>query len=59
MALDTRCGLRRPIQRTLLRPKLAPLPREYPDIRLEFDINHGFRDIVADCSMQACSSATP
>ncbi|MGG2397086.1 LysR family transcriptional regulator [Pseudomonas sp. SH1-B] len=32
---------------TLL-PKLAPLLREYPDIKLEFDINYGFRDIVAD-----------
>ncbi|EKN4803028.1 LysR family transcriptional regulator [Yersinia enterocolitica] len=32
---------------TLL-PKLAPLLREYPDINIEFDANHGFRDIVAD-----------
>lgn len=32
---------------TLL-PKLAPLLREYPDIKIEFDANHGFRDIVAD-----------
>lgn len=36
------------IQRTLLLPKLTPLLREYPDIKLEFDINYGFRDIVAD-----------
>lgn len=35
------------LHRTLL-PKLAPLLREYPDINIEFDANHGFRDIVAD-----------
>jgi len=29
-------------------PKLTPLLREYPDIHVEFDANHGFRDIVAD-----------
>lgn len=29
-------------------PKLAPLLRDYPDIHVEFDANHGFRDIVAD-----------
>ncbi|TXU80590.1 LysR family transcriptional regulator [Klebsiella aerogenes] len=33
---------------TTLLPKLAPLLREYPDIHIEFDANHGFRDIVAD-----------
>lgn len=33
---------------SVLLPKLAPLLREYPDIRLEFDVNYGFRDIVAD-----------
>jgi DNA-binding transcriptional LysR family regulator len=33
---------------TVLLPKLAPLLREYPDIKLEFDVNYGFRDIVAD-----------
>lgn len=32
---------------TLL-PKLMPLLRENPDITLEFDMNYGFRDIVAD-----------
>lgn len=32
---------------TLL-PKLTPLLRQYPDIHIEFDANHGFRDIVAD-----------
>ncbi|MBJ9974443.1 LysR family transcriptional regulator [Pseudomonas sp. S75] len=36
------------IQRTLLLPKLTSLLFEYPDIKLEFDINYGFRDIVAD-----------
>ncbi|MEM6049472.1 LysR family transcriptional regulator [Erwinia sp. P7711] len=33
---------------TILLPKLAPLLRAYPDIKLEFDANHGFRNIVAD-----------
>jgi DNA-binding transcriptional LysR family regulator len=32
----------------VLLPKLMPLLREYPDITLEFDMNYGFRDIVAD-----------
>lgn len=32
---------------TLL-PKLTPLLRQYPDITIEFDANHGFRDIVTD-----------
>lgn len=32
----------------LLLPKLAPVLRKYPDVRLEFDANHGFRNIVAD-----------
>ena len=36
------------IQRTVLLPKLTPLLLEYPDIKIEFDINYGFRDIVAD-----------
>ncbi|NWK47551.1 LysR family transcriptional regulator [Ralstonia pickettii] len=35
------------LQSTLL-PKLAPLLRTYPDIKVEFDMNYGFRDIVAD-----------
>lgn len=35
------------LHRTLL-PRLVPLLRAYPDINLEFDANHGFRDIVAD-----------
>ena len=36
------------ILRNTLLPKLAPLLLDYPDIKLEFDINYGFRDIVAD-----------
>ncbi len=35
------------VLRTVLLPKLTPLLREYPDITLEFDMNYGFRDIVA------------
>lgn len=36
------------VLRTTLLPKLTPLLREYPDINVEFDVNYGFRDIVAD-----------
>lgn len=36
------------VLRTLLLPRLRPLLREYPDIKLEFDADYGFRDIVAD-----------
>lgn len=36
------------IIKTILLPKLIPLLHEYPDIKVEFDINYGFRDIVAD-----------
>jgi len=36
------------VLRTTLLPKLTPLLRDYPDIKVEFDINYGFRDIVAD-----------
>ncbi len=36
------------VLRTTLLPKLTPVLREYPDINVEFDINYGFRDIVAD-----------
>lgn len=35
------------LQSSLL-PRLAPLLRDYPDITVEFDVNYGFRDIVAD-----------
>lgn len=34
------------LQSTLM-PRLLPLLREYPDIRVEFDVNYGFKDIVA------------
>lgn len=33
---------------TVLLPKLTPMLREYPEIKLEFDVNYSFRDIVAD-----------
>lgn len=36
------------IVRTTLLPKLVPLLNEFPDIKVEIDINYGFRDIVAD-----------
>jgi DNA-binding transcriptional LysR family regulator len=36
------------ILRTILLPKLLPVMHRYPDIRIEFDISYGFRDIVAD-----------
>lgn len=36
------------IIKTTLLPKLMPVLKAYPDIKLEFDINYGFRDIVAD-----------
>lgn len=36
------------VLQAILLPKLAPVLREYPDIKLEFDVNYGFRDIVAD-----------
>lgn len=36
------------IVKSTLLPKLTPLLHEYPDIKVEFDINYGFRDIVAD-----------
>lgn len=36
------------VLKTILLPKLSALLREYPKIKLEFDVNHGFRNIVAD-----------
>jgi DNA-binding transcriptional LysR family regulator len=36
------------VLKSILLPRLAPLLRNYPDITLEFDVNYGFRDIVAD-----------
>jgi DNA-binding transcriptional LysR family regulator len=36
------------VLQSILLPRLAPLLRKYPEITLEFDVNYGFRDIVAD-----------
>lgn len=36
------------VLRTTLLPKLTPLLQDYPDIKFEFDMSYGFRDIVAD-----------
>lgn len=36
------------VLRTTLLPKLLPVMHRYPDVRIEFDVNYGFRDIVAD-----------
>jgi DNA-binding transcriptional LysR family regulator len=36
------------VLRTTLLPKVAPLLHQYPDIKVEFDVNYGLRDIVAD-----------
>ena len=36
------------VLRTTLLPKLTALLHEYPDIKVEFDVSYGFRDIVAD-----------
>lgn len=36
------------VLRTTMLPKLIPLLRDYPDIEMEFDVNYGFRNIVAD-----------
>lgn len=36
------------VLRSMLLPKLTPLLLEYPDINVEFDVNYGFRNIVAD-----------
>ena len=36
------------VLRTTLLPKLTALLHEYPDINVEFDVNYGFRNIVAD-----------
>ncbi|WP_434772135.1 LysR family transcriptional regulator [Pseudomonas entomophila] len=36
------------VLKTTLLPKIAPLLRKYPDVKVEFDVNYGFRDIVAD-----------
>ena len=36
------------VLKTTLLPKVAPLLHKYPDLKVEFDVNYGFRDIVAD-----------
>lgn len=36
------------VLRSTILPKLAPLLREYPEIKVEFDVSYGLRDIVAD-----------
>ncbi len=36
------------VMHATLLPKLMPLLHEHPDISIEFDMNYGFRDIVAD-----------
>lgn len=36
------------VLRTVLLPRLLPLMHQYPDVNIEFDINYGLRDIVAD-----------
>lgn len=36
------------VLQSILLPKLTPLLQDYPDITVEFDVNYGFRDIVAD-----------
>lgn len=36
------------VLRSILLPKLMPLMHRYPDVRIEFDVSYGFRDIVAD-----------
>jgi DNA-binding transcriptional LysR family regulator len=36
------------VLRTTLLPKIASLLRDLPDVKVEFDVNYGLRDIVAD-----------
>lgn len=36
------------VLRAVLLPRLLPLMHQYPDVNIEFDINYGLRDIVAD-----------
>jgi DNA-binding transcriptional LysR family regulator len=45
------------VLQSILLPRLAPVLRDYPDITVEFDVNYGFRDIVATASMPACAWA--
>lgn len=36
------------VLKTTLLPKIAPLLHKFPDVKVEFDVNYGFRNIVAD-----------
>lgn len=36
------------VLRSVLLPRVTPLLHEYPDIKVEFDVSYGLRDIVAD-----------
>ena len=36
------------VLQAVLLPKLTPLLRDYPDISVEFDMDYGFKDIVAE-----------
>ncbi|AWH46465.1 LysR family transcriptional regulator [Stenotrophomonas sp. ZAC14A_NAIMI4_1] len=36
------------VLRTVLLPRLLPVMQHYPDVNIEFDVNYGLRDIVAD-----------
>ena len=36
------------VLRNTILPRLMPVLREYPEVQVEFDMNYGFRDIVAD-----------
>lgn len=36
------------VLRNILLPKLSPVMKRNPDVRIEFDVSYGFRDIVAD-----------
>lgn len=36
------------VLRSILLPRLLPLLHEFPDINIEFDVNYGLRNIVAD-----------
>jgi DNA-binding transcriptional LysR family regulator len=36
------------VLRATIWPRLVPLLEQYPDIHVEFDVNYGLRDIVAD-----------
>ncbi|WP_295521573.1 LysR family transcriptional regulator [uncultured Stenotrophomonas sp.] len=36
------------VLRTVLLPRLLPVMQRYPEVNIEFDVNYGLRDIVAD-----------